>query len=481
MAEKQMRPIITVTAIGHATPWRGWRGRAGAVILALALTAAAGTAAAAANRSAAAICREAEQLADAGEYETAVARYNEAIRLAPSDTEAFLGRGNALRSLPGRHRDAIRDFDRVLVLNPRHEEALYLRALEWMMLGEKQHTIEDCSRLLRLYPAHLDALYLRANMYDVLDFPDSAAADYSRAVEMAPESERSNALMLRADFHRNRGNLELAVADFDAVLLAGPDRFPALIGRAESLRELGRHEAAVADYDACLVRWPGNTETWYGRGISKLRLQRNAEAVADFDSVLAALPIDSLALNGRGMARFQLGRDREAIADFDAALENDPNLGGAYLNRIWAGFFAGAVDTRTVFAHEERISLESNQAPYLAVAAHFWCLRAGDPRAAAALAWAGRTPDGSWPDPVLQFLAGEIPESALLDSAADTDRQTEARAYLGLAHALAGRRAEALAHLRWVLANGNREFIETSVARRAVAWLEVEREPVRPR
>ena len=70
----------------------------------------------------------------------------------------------------------------------------------------------------------------------------------------------------------------------------------------------------------------------------------------------------------------------------------------------------------------------------------------------------------TWPSPVFRFLRGELKEEGLLAAADDNDRMTEARAYLWMSHALAGRPDAARPHLEWVVKNGNREFVEYTLA-----------------
>jgi lipoprotein NlpI len=101
---------------------------------------------------------------------------------------------------------------------------------------------------------------------------------------------------------------------------------------------------------------------------------------------------------------------------------------------------------------------KGDHAPFALVLGHFALRLAGDEPAAKRFlsASAGKLAD-TWPYPVVQFLRGEIDEAALLKLATD-DKRTEARCYLGLDHALKGRKDEALAHFRWVKEHGRADF-----------------------
>ena len=70
----------------------------------------------------------------------------------------------------------------------------------------------------------------------------------------------------------------------------------------------------------------------------------------------------------------------------------------------------------------------------------------------------------TWPYPVVQFLRGDIDEAALLNLSTDDDKRTEARCFLGIDHAIKGRKGEALAHFRWVKEHGNTSYTEYTIA-----------------
>ena len=83
---------------------------------------------------------------------------------------------------------------------------------------------------------------------------------------------------------------------------------------------------------------------------------------------------------------------------------------------------------------------------------------------------AGGKLKSGWPDPVVQFLRGDIDERRLLDIASDNDKKTEAHCYLGLEHYANGHKDAASREFDWVIQNGSRGFIEYGIAVNAVKW-----------
>ena len=105
-------------------------------------------------------------------------------------------------------------------------------------------------------------------------------------------------------------------------------------------------------------------------------------------------------------------------------------------------------------------------AAYAALMSYFGNRKAGrDEEARKVLEEASaRTDAKAWPAPVFQYLRGDLKEEGLLALATDNDKMTEARAYIGMSLALAGRLDGARPHLEWVVKHGNREFIEYTLA-----------------
>ena len=66
----------------------------------------------------------------------------------------------------------------------------------------------------------------------------------------------------------------------------------------------------------------------------------------------------------------------------------------------------------------------------------------------------------SWPSNLLAFLQGQLDAASLIARANGNGQLTEAHAFVGLAAAIAGRDAEAEPHLKWVIEQGTRTFVE---------------------
>jgi lipoprotein NlpI len=68
----------------------------------------------------------------------------------------------------------------------------------------------------------------------------------------------------------------------------------------------------------------------------------------------------------------------------------------------------------------------------------------------------------------------------LIALATDGDKKTEAQAYIGMDLSLAGKSDEALIYLRWVKDNGNKNFVEYTLALSEINRIEAAREKSQP-
>jgi tetratricopeptide (TPR) repeat protein len=88
---------------------------------------------------------------------------NEAIRDDPDDAELFVRRAKLLYYYEqGQRQQAMADLDRALELNPRHSEALSLRAGFHHDVDENDECIADCNSALAIDPNNADAYCSRA-------------------------------------------------------------------------------------------------------------------------------------------------------------------------------------------------------------------------------------------------------------------------------------------------------------------------------
>ena len=143
---------------------------------------------------------------------SAVAAYDEAIRIEPAVSGLYEARGTAYM-YADRHHQALADYSRAIELNP--EDAGHWRrrahAFTIAPTPQPERGIADATRAIELDPDHPMGYAHRAVAYTRLPTPEwgNALADMDRHIELF-DGHDPEAYRMRAWIHENLGNHEEA-------------------------------------------------------------------------------------------------------------------------------------------------------------------------------------------------------------------------------------------------------------------------------
>ncbi len=164
---------------------------------------------------------------------------------------------------------------------------------------------------------------------------DDRIAGCTALIESSAATLRSlnMARLRRAMFHVQKGEMELAIADYDAILARDADNVPARLARASAHLRKHDNDAALADYDRVIESDPQNIYAFNGRALVYLATANPDSAIADYGRVLLIHPENVGAYVGRSGA-YRAKQDPErALADCNKAIEISPEREYGYLCR----------------------------------------------------------------------------------------------------------------------------------------------------
>lgn len=113
---------------------------------------------------------------DRGEYEIAVADFDDALKLGPPDGTIFHNRGNAWRG-KGDYAKAIADYDMSIKANPKSAFSYQNRGISKEALGDLDGALTDLNQAIRLDPTLPQPLINRTAIWRVRGDYDRAIAD----------------------------------------------------------------------------------------------------------------------------------------------------------------------------------------------------------------------------------------------------------------------------------------------------------------
>jgi tetratricopeptide (TPR) repeat protein len=171
-----------------------------------------------------------------GESDSAMADFNEAIRLEPRNEAAYFNRG-LVWSARGDHDRAIADYTRAIQLDPKYSDAYHSRGNDWYFKEELDKAIADYSEAIRLDPAFSLAYYNRGFAWSLKQDYDRAIADYDATIRLEPSfspayEERINAWIARVDGWIARKEYDRALAGYSELIRLDPRGPGAYNGRA---------------------------------------------------------------------------------------------------------------------------------------------------------------------------------------------------------------------------------------------------------
>lgn len=330
---------------------------------------------------------------------------------------------------------------------------------------------------------------------------DEAVEVLKRVVEMQPSSTLAHIQLGVALL--NLGRSQEALIEMKQAAQLSPNDPHVYVGLGNANGALRRYTEAIEAYKQAIRLNADYFAAYNDLGIVYGTINRFTESGAAFRQALRVDPQSADAHNGLAIALYRTHHPEEGITELKKAIQLRPNFVNAYLNlarwyndlgryqdaadaftpvtqivpRFPTTYFERSVDYMYLGRGEEaandaRTFLEINdwhrdRAPYMVIFAVLGYRQAGrevDAKKFLDLA-AKRCNTSAWPYPVIRYLNREITAENLLSMASDRDSMTEAQAYIGMDLLIAGHRDEAVEHLRWVSENGNRTFVEYTLAR----------------
>src|SRR6266480_205718 len=254
--------------------------------------------------TAASLATKAGALVATGTYDTALAVYEEALRLDPGHAVSLDGRASCLVRL-NRKGEAIEAYKRIVTKDAKNPAAL--RALVRLYSDERRwrECLEAVGELLRLRPNESSALEMKGDALTNLGRRPEALAAYEAAAAIDPKDD----------------NLRQKIDD---VLEVEPSNVNALIGKAVAYRRSGKPQEAVNCLDMVLGVQPNNASALLNRGNILLAEGDLENALDAFDHLTQLYPNDEEAWAAQGDVLVKMGRDDDALRAYTEALQRSP-------------------------------------------------------------------------------------------------------------------------------------------------------------
>jgi tetratricopeptide (TPR) repeat protein/glycosyltransferase involved in cell wall biosynthesis len=264
-----------------------------------------------------------------GRLQEAIAAYEKAIALNPTDVRNYNNLGTALRAL-NQPEAAIAAYRKALEHRPDYPEAYSNLGNLLRQQGDLQEAIAAYQKALELDPSLVDALHGLGCIYQQLQQYEQAAQHLQQALRQNPR---------HPDVLNNLGNTLQRLKRFDAAVecyrraIAERKTDPAFYNNlGAALQELGQVQASVKAYQYALKLQPTYADAHYNLGNNYKEQDRLEDAVVCYQQAIALRPDYAAAYNNLGLVLFEQNKLEESIEIYQKALALRQDYPDAHLN-----------------------------------------------------------------------------------------------------------------------------------------------------
>lgn len=192
---------------------------------------------------------EGNKLYNQKNYQGAISKYSDALKLNPNSAKAYYNRALCYDNLQD-YSKAIADYTEAITYNGSDLDAYFNRGIIYVGLKDYDKAISDFKKIIRLKSSYVSAyVNLGVTYYFVGDY-EQAIENFNKVIEIA---KKNSSAYMRA--HGNRGIVYTEMKDY---------------------------KKALADLNKAVELGTKDGEAYYCRGVCNKALGRNAEAEKDF-------------------------------------------------------------------------------------------------------------------------------------------------------------------------------------------------------
>lgn len=183
------------------------------------------------------------------DYDVAIAKFSDAIRLAPNDAEAWGKRGEAYAG-KGDYDRARADCAETIKLAPTSSDAYHRCGYVYSHAKDFERAIAEYDTAIKLDPRIASAYAGRGLAYYRLAQTDRAISDFDQALKLDPS--QSDTYVLLGNAWLVKGDFDRAWDDFNRAIQANPGNAYAYVSRGYAAASRYAYDDAIADYDEAI-------------------------------------------------------------------------------------------------------------------------------------------------------------------------------------------------------------------------------------
>ncbi|MUG98828.1 tetratricopeptide repeat protein [Scytonema sp. UIC 10036] len=326
-----------------------------------------------------------EEKAKKGDYQGAIAEFNQFLRLNPRGFKAYYGRGLARQKL-GDNKGAMADLDLYLQFYPNDSEAHYYRGLLRLELGDYQGAIADYSNVVQsnpenftlenfgsinseladrqqLLPNHTPSLGSNSRNFetDINIIPERKFSQFELSQRDSSSTTEISTHSLLLNYNDNNDNelyltskhSQYEIQDYVQPLDSNSELNQKYISQGNTCLEIENYQDDIDDFTQYLESSASDLDVYLKRANSRFKLKDYKGAIEEYTQFIKLSPNDAKAYFNRGNCRYEMEDYTGAVEDYNLSVSLNPNDAEAYIHRAHARSklqdYRGAIEDYTYF------------------------------------------------------------------------------------------------------------------------------------
>lgn len=283
-------------------------------------------------------------------YDEADAGYRRMIAINPTSVMGYMGLGRNAHAM-GNYEEAIRQYDNVIRMYDDYSSGYSFRAESYLKLGKYLDAINDITKALAIdndakahhylfeFPDDQTTLVITKLKGMVIKNPHDAKwwyyigqvykdkKQYAKAIEAAKKAFDIDAypgfLEMISECYQESGDYVNALSAVDQALQMTPDDLDLVSSKADILGESGDIEGAIAGWSDYIERTPDFFGGYYRKGFFEDISGKTDAALEDYNMAIMLQPDYAYAYLGKGDMLTKKGQTVEALEAYRKVVEID--------------------------------------------------------------------------------------------------------------------------------------------------------------
>lgn len=264
-----------------------------------------------------------------GSYFKANEYFNTYLDMFPENNSAKLQSGQNYMSR-GQYDSAIARFNEIIIQDPLNKYAHKLRGDAYSYNNDTIEALANYSKAIELDSNYYSAWIGRAffNQFYLKKY-DMAMVDYNKAIELKPEY--TFLLEWRGEVYLLMGDTDKAYSDLIYSVNPEIDIAGTCYNRGILFSRIDRSTEAISDFTNAIKLDPYNGDYYFSRGIEYSKSSDYINAISDYKEAIRLQSINASALNNLAYCHLNLNEYEDAERNFKRAVYFDKHHFDSYL------------------------------------------------------------------------------------------------------------------------------------------------------